>query len=308
MLLVIGDAREETIVELRSAPPRGGVGAAHITRRRGGSAANIAAFTAGLGYPARFAGQVGEDHCGAFLIDDLRAHAVDVHASRQGRSAAAVIVRSSGTITRLVDRASATQCTSLAAGLLDHVELVHLPASTLAVEPLATAVEDLLGEAIERGITITIDADGVDTIEEFGTAELRSLVAQLRPHAFFCNRSESERLGLRGRDPIAGADWTIVTAGPRPAVLVASGGETRSFPVPPVADIVDRDGVGDGFVTGFLLAHLAGQEPDTCVRAGHLVASRVLRHAGPRVSGCAVGPTDDQAVANEASSPTSTKS
>ena len=75
-----------------------------------------------------------------------------------------------------------------------------------------------------------------------------------------------------------------------------------------MTDIVDRDGVGDAFVTGFLLAHLAGQEPDTCMRAGHLVASRVLRHAGPRVSGCATAPTDDQAVANEASSPTSTKS
>jgi len=301
MLLVVGDAQEETVVELGAAPPRGGTGPARITRQRGGSAANVAAFAAGVGYPARFAGQVGRDHTGQFVVDELRACGVDVHASRQGRTAAAVVVRSSGVTTRLVDRATATQCTTFVPALLDGVTLIHLPASTLSVEPLATAVEDLLGEAVERGIGITIDAAGVATIEEFGAAELRSLVAQLRPRAFFCNRVESEKLGLRSRDPMPGAAWTIVTAGARPAMLVSANGEARSYPVPPVAHVVDRDGVGDAFVTGFLLAHLAGEPSGTCVRAGHLLASRVLRQAGPRLR-------EPQAEANEASVPTSTMS
>ena len=185
--------------------------------------------------------------------------------------------------------------------MLHKVALIHLPASTLSVEPLATAVEDLLGEAVERGITITMDAAGLGTIEEFGPDQLRALVAQVRPHAFFCNRVESERLGLRGRDPIAGAVWTIVTAGPRPAILVAAGGHARSFPVPPVSTVIDRDGVGDAFVTGFVLAHLAGQRPETCMDAGHLLASRVLRQRGPQLHA-------HQAEANDASLPMSMKS
>lgn len=272
---------EETVVDLTATPPPGGEAPARITHRRGGSAANVATFAAQLGCPARFAGQVGTDHTGTFVLDELAAAGVDVRASRQGRTAAAVVVHATSATTRLVDRADATQCTSLAPALLDGVRLIHLPASTLAVEPLATAVEDLLGEAVERGIPITIDAAGVATIEEFGARELRSLVDQLRPYAFFCNRSESERLGLHGRDPVPGASWTVVTAGPRPALLVASNGHARAHPVPPVRGIVDRDGAGDAFVTGFLLAHLAGEQPATAVRAGHLVAARAMRTAGP---------------------------
>lgn len=300
MLLVVGDAHEEVVVELGASPPRGGVGPAHIVRRRGGSAANVAALAADAHAAARYAGQVGLDHAGDFLIEDLEESGVDVCITRQGRTGTAVIVRSGATTTRIVDRATATQCTGFKSAVLDDVTLIHLPASAFSVEPLATAVEDLLGEAIERGIPITIDAADPETIDEIGAGEMRSLIAQLRPLAFFCNRAESVHLGLHGREPMAGALYTVVTSGPRPALLL-SANSAVSFPVPPVAGIVDQDGAGDGFVTGFLLAHLGGQAPATCMRAGHLLASRVLRHAGPRLSIV-------QAVAKETSVSASTTS
>lgn len=283
MLLVIGDAVEETLVELGEAPPRGGAGPAHITHRRGGSAANIAALAAELGTRSRLAGQVGDDTAGRLLVEELSTRGVDVRVAQHGRTAAAVIVRSRGTTTRLVDRAGATQCTSLSADLLDGVRHIHLPASSLSAEPLATAVEDLLGEAIERHIPLSVDAGSVATIEELGPDQLHALIAQLRPSVFFCNRSESAKLGLHGRDPMVGAAWTVTTAAARPTMLSAANGASKAYPVTPVDGIVDRDGAGDGFVAGYLLAHLAGQRPGTCVRAGHLVAARVLRRPGPRL-------------------------
>jgi sugar/nucleoside kinase (ribokinase family) len=283
MLLVIGDAVEETVVDLRDAPPRGGAGSAHIVHRRGGSAANVAALAAELGQASRLAGQVGDDPAGDLLVDELTRRGVDVRVSRHGRTAAAVIVRSRGTTTRLLDRAGATQCTSLPADLLDGVTHIHLPASSLSAEPLATAVEDLVGEAVERGIPLSLDAAGAGTLEEIGAEQLQALVAQLRPVVFFCNRSESATLGLHGRDPMPGAAWTVITAGARPTLLAGAGGPAKAYPVTPVEGIVERDGAGDGFVAGFLLAHLAGQRPGTCVQAGHLVAARVLRRQGARV-------------------------
>ena len=90
-----------------------------------------------------------------------------------------------------------------------------------------------------------------------------------------------------------GALYTVVTSGPRPALLLSANSAT-SFPVRPVSDMVDRDGAGDAFITGFLVAHLSGQAPATSMRAGHLLASRVLRQAGPRL-------TAAQAGANETS-------
>ncbi len=299
MLLVIGDAVEETVVDLRDAPPRGGAGPAHIVHRRGGSAANVAALAAELGLASRLGGQVGADHAGALLEAELTARGVDVRVSRHGRTAAAVLVRSRGTTTRLLDRAGATQCTSLPVELLTGVRHIHLPASSLSVEPLATAVEGLLGEAIERRIPLSVDAAGAGTIDEIGVEPLRSLIEQLRPVVFFCNRGESTTLGLHGRDPIPGATWTATTAGARPTVLAGANGSTRTYAVTPVDGVVDRDGAGDGFVAGFLLAHLSGQRPGTCVQAGHLVAARVLRRSGPHL-----GPAIDQAalVAGDASS------
>lgn len=296
MLLVIGDAVHETVVDLRAAPSRGGVGAAHITHRRGGSAANIAAFSAEVRTKARFAGQVGDDHTGAFLLDDMGQHGVDVRASRHGRSASAVIVRSNGTTTRLVDRATATQLTTLDSSLLTGVAMVHLPASSLSIEPLATAVEDLVGEAVERGIPITIDAAGIATIDEFGATQMRSLIAHLRPAAFFCNRIEAQRLGLAGREPMPGARHTIITAGASPTIVVDVDGAARSVPVTPVSTIIDRDGAGDAFITGYLIGLLAGQPAGTCVRAGHLLASRVLGHAGPRMTPMRDEPNESAAV------------
>jgi sugar/nucleoside kinase (ribokinase family) len=300
MLLVIGDAVEETVVDLRDAPPRGGAGSAHIVHRRGGAAANVAALAAELGQAARLAGQVGDDPAGDLLVDELRRRGVDVQVSRHGRTAAAVIVRSRGTSTRLLDRAGATQCTSLPATILDGVAHIHLPASSFSAEPLATAVEDLLGEAIERGIPLSVDAGGAAALEEIGTDQLRALVSQLRPVVFFCNRSESATLGLHGRDPMPGAAWTVITAGARPTLLAGATGPAKAYPVDPVDGIVERDGAGDGFVAGYLLAHLAGQRPGTCVQAGHLVAARVLRRRGPRL-----GATADQPRAGEGASSSS---
>jgi sugar/nucleoside kinase (ribokinase family) len=279
MLLVIGDAREDTVVDLTASPTRGGVGSARIVRRRGGSAANIAAYAASAGYPVRFAGQVGADHSGDFVIADLQHHGVDVRASRQGRTAAAVIVRSGSTTTRLIDRATATQCTTLHPEILDDVSVVHLPASTFSAEPFATAAEDVLGEAIERGLAISMDVGGVGIIDEFGRNEFVALVHHISPRVFFCNRVESERLGLRGRDPMPGADLTVITAGVRPTVLVDAMGEVSSFPVDDIDGPTDREGVGDAFIAGYLVAQLAGQPPTMCVQAAQLLASAMLRQA-----------------------------
>ncbi len=53
-------------------------------RVRGGSAANVAALTAELGGSARFVGQVGDDHVGQTLVDDLGRRGVDIRVTRAG--------------------------------------------------------------------------------------------------------------------------------------------------------------------------------------------------------------------------------
>jgi sugar/nucleoside kinase (ribokinase family) len=139
---------------------------------------------------------------------------------------------------------------------------------------------ELIGEAVERGIPVTVDASSVTELREFGPDEFLALVAHIKPAVLFCNRAESRVLGLELRSPAPGATRTIVKAGPRPTLVIEADGTTQSIPVPPVERIVDTTGAGDAFAAGYLLAFLAGQDAATSVKAAHLLASRVLRVPG----------------------------
>jgi len=76
----------------------------------------------------------------------------------------------------------------------------------------------------------------------------------------------------------------IVTQGAQPT-FVATEGKLSSFPVPPVADIVDVNGAGDAFVGGFLSQFIQGKDLAVCVAAAHYAASVILRVSGTVLSG-----------------------
>ena len=68
MLAVVGDLLEDIVVRIDATPTLGTDTPARIQRRRGGSAANVAACAARAGAPVRFIGCVGDDDLGDQLV------------------------------------------------------------------------------------------------------------------------------------------------------------------------------------------------------------------------------------------------
>lgn len=185
VLCAIGDLVEDVVVYIGVAPRRGDDAAARIVRRRGGSAANVAASAARAGYPSRFVGQIGDDPTGSRLVSDLRAEGVDTCVVAGGRTGAVVaLVEPGGERTMFSDRGAAPLLSGVPDGWLDGVAMIHVPAYSLLAEPLATAVYDVFGTAADMGIDISLDASAISVIDEFGLREFRRLVSELRPR--FC--------------------------------------------------------------------------------------------------------------------------
>ncbi len=95
-----------------------------------------------------------------------------------------------------------------------------------------------------------------------------------------------------------GARIAVCTLGAHGAVAVDTDLTVHAVPAVPVAHVVDVNGAGDGFMAGFVAAHLRGADVRAALRAGAAQAARALTtiQLSPRLdpSGAVTGRTENE--------------
>lgn len=283
MLCTVGDLIEDVVVWLDEPFREGTDTSSRVTRTRGGSAANVAHFAACNGTTARFVGCVGDDPLGESLVGQLARSGVEVRVQRRGRTGSIiVIVHQDGERSMLTDRGAATELLDIDTAVLDGVRILHIPAYSLVVEPIASSAVALARVAREQGVSLSIDASSAAVLEHFGADRFRRTIADMTPAYLLCNDDEARV--LRADEGVQGSEIVVIKRGAEPVTVITRDSRVE-IAVPKVAEIRDTTGAGDAFAAGFLGALLTSPDLQSAVAAGNALASRVLASPGATLEG-----------------------
>ncbi|MFM9128924.1 MAG: carbohydrate kinase family protein [Candidatus Limnocylindrus sp.] len=282
LIVCVGDLIDEIAVRLDAPWRRGSDAAAQITRRRGGSAANVAVAAVAAGGAARFIGAVGDDATADSLEAALVRAGVEPLLQRGGRTASiVVVVEPDGERTMLPDRAAALSLRDPGAASLVGCSWLHAPAYSLLGEPLGETTRQLFQHAHRAGVPTSLDASSVGALSSWGSEESRNRFAQLAPTLLFANEEECDYLDLIER-PLRN---TILVAkhGAGIAEVRADNGErVAARPAHPLPAGIDSTGAGDAFAGGLLVARAQGKSWEDALAAGHSAAAGHLQRQAAR--------------------------
>jgi sugar/nucleoside kinase (ribokinase family) len=149
-----------------------------------------------------------------------------------------------------------------------------LAAADVALVDLAAWTRPLLAQARAAGTPLWCDVHDYD-----GTATFHRDWVEAADVLFLNDDGMDDPLPFMRSRVAAGTAVVVCTQGARGATVVTASEELH-VPVAPVADVVDTNGAGDAFVTGFLLATHAGQGLAEAIGAGHRQAAACLRSPG----------------------------
>jgi pseudouridine kinase len=270
------------------------------SRSFGGVARNVTENLARLGVGVGLISIVGEDEAGRALVDQLRGLGVDVSGVvtlRGERSAeyVAVLGPDRDLVVGLADM-----------GICDRITVADVERAWPQIAAAAWVFIDcnLPPEVIRalvarrQGSRFRLAANGVST------PKVRRLPDDLTGvDLLFLNLDEAQAILGRSLEAKAaaaalvgrGAGAVVITQGSAGAVL-AEAGAVVALPSAP-ARPVDVTGAGDALIAGMLFRVLAGEDPETALRGGILLAARttespstVLPDLSPRLFAAAVQP------------------
>ncbi|MTB53087.1 carbohydrate kinase family protein [Lewinella sp. W8] len=263
-------------------------------RLAGGSPANLAMNLARLGRKVGLVATVGQDDAGAMLREGVASLGVDVtHLGRSEEPTTLILVTKSREVSnfeayRLADRMITDD--QFPPAYFQQCWVFHTTAFALSREPARSAILRAADLAAAAGARVSIDFNYAGKIWPDRREALEILRRYLAPAGSLAKFSDVDYARLFAeevKDPFVaaqrireqGADVVCLTMGEGGSYVVHDDGQFH-LPVRPV-EVRDTTGAGDAFWSGFLAAHLAGHDWESCAKAGRGMAERKLTVLGP---------------------------
>jgi sugar/nucleoside kinase (ribokinase family) len=252
---------------------------ASITIGGGGQAANFCAWAAALGEPARLVTRIGDDESGKRLVADLEARGVEVRAvwAAEPTGAIAVLIAPDGARTMATQRGASV---GLSPADLDEAwfrdaQLLHVPAYSLFLEPLASATRAAIRIVREAKGMLAVDLSSAAGLRAYGPSRMAYVLARLTPEVLFATEKEAATLAV----PLESlAQVPVLKRGALGCTVF--GREIAS----PDVQAVDPTGAGDAFAAAFCVAWLRGATPVEAAESAVSAASRSVSLVGARPS------------------------
>jgi len=245
----------------------------------GGQAANFCAWAAALGEPVRLVTRVGDDDRGRRLVSELESKGVEVCPvwADEPTGAIAVLVGFDGQRAMATERGASVglRPDDLVEAWFDEVQLIHVPAYSLFLDPLGKATRAAIGLIRDGGGMLSIDLSSVAGLQEYGPTKMAYDLARLKPELLFGTASEVATIGV---PPEHLAQVPVIKLGAAGCSVFG-----RVIPAPAVQD-VDGTGAGDAFAAAFCVAWLHGATPVEAAERAVVVAAEAVTRTGARPS------------------------
>ncbi|MEU6762656.1 adenosine kinase [Streptomyces sp. NPDC046853] len=238
-----------------------------IDMRAGQTGDFVAMGVQALGLRTHHVDLIGDDHEGDLVRALHRERGIPFTEvpQRGGTKRAVNLVGPDGRRLSLYDNSRSLEADRLPPALIESLAAVSRHAHVSLTYPCAYALPVLRAQ----GVTISTDLhnwDGVETYHEAFAYEADLVF--LSATALKDPEKTMRQIAARGR---AGA--VVATAGAEGAHLLAGGELTHVPTVTPPAPVVDSNGAGDAFASGYLFGWLAGESPRTCARYGAIAGA-----------------------------------
>lgn len=251
----------------------------------GGSAANTIYGLSKLGAETSFIGKIGKDDYGRIFKEDLVKSNInpillssDTHS---GRAVALISPDKERTFATHLGAAVELGADDLISDYFKGHDYMHIEGYMVYNNAL---LEKAVKLAKENGLQISIDMASYNVVED----NLEFLQYIVRDYVDIVFANEEEARSFTGKEPEEAleifsslCDVAVVKTG-KNGSIVKQG--VNKFKIDAIkANVIDTNGAGDIFASGFLYGLSQGWDIDKCGRAGSILAGNIIEKTGARL-------------------------